>query len=65
MQWRLRGLLGWTEPSVMHGGRTMKKHREAFVGLDTAKSKHALAVAEGERELVRTLNLYKIIVHRG
>ena len=45
--------------------RTMKKHREAFVGLDTAKSKHALAVAEGERELVRTLNLYKIIVHRG
>jgi hypothetical protein len=28
----------------------MKKYSEAFVGFDTAKSKHALAVAEGERD---------------
>ena len=31
----------------------MKKYSEAFVGFDTAKSKHALAVAEGERELAQ------------
>src|ERR1700677_4792802 len=33
----------------MHGGRTMKKYSEAFVGLDTSKKKHALAVADGGR----------------
>src|SRR5579864_2575621 len=33
----------------MHGGRTMKEYSEAFVGFDTAKRKHALAVAEGGR----------------
>jgi transposase len=27
----------------------MKKYSEAFVGLDTAKKKHALAVADGGR----------------
>jgi len=33
----------------MHGGRTMAKYSEAFVGFDTAKKKNALAVAEGGR----------------
>ena len=40
-------MLGLAEPSLMHGGRTMAKYSEAFVGFDTAKKKHALAVAEG------------------
>jgi hypothetical protein len=43
-------LLGRTEPSLMHGGRTMVKYSEAFVGFDTAKAKHAIAVPEGERD---------------
>jgi hypothetical protein len=40
-----RGLLGLTEPGLMHGGRTMEKHSEVFV----AKRKHAVAIAEGGR----------------
>src|SRR5215467_7746359 len=47
---RVRGLLGPTEPSLMHGGRTMEQYTEAFVGIDTAKNKHALAIADLGRE---------------
>src|SRR6202049_624763 len=46
---RERGLLGRTEPSLMHGGRTMGEYSEAFVAFDTAKTKHAVAIAEGGR----------------
>src|SRR6202163_3088771 len=34
----------------MHGGRTMKQYSEAFVGFDTAKKKHAVAIADVGRE---------------
>src|SRR2546430_6672761 len=34
----------------MHGGRTMKEHSEAFIGFDTAKKKHAVAIADVGRE---------------
>ena len=34
----------------MHGGRTMKKYSEAFVGVDTAKKKHAVAIADVGRD---------------
>src|SRR5215469_547480 len=34
----------------MHGGRTMKQYNEAFVGIDTAKNKHAVAIADAGRE---------------
>jgi len=42
-------LLGRTEPSLMHGGRTMGKYSEVFVAFDVAKKKHAVAIAEGGR----------------
>jgi hypothetical protein len=32
-----------------HRGRAMKRHGEAFVGIDTAKARNAVAVAEGGR----------------
>src|SRR5262249_41289444 len=47
---RVRGLLGRTEPSLMRGGRTMEQYTEAFVGIDTAKKKHALAIADPGRD---------------
>jgi hypothetical protein len=31
---------------LMHGGRTMKKYSEAFIGFNTAKKKHAVAIAD-------------------
>src|SRR5215831_3993 len=34
----------------MHGGRTMKQYNEAFIGIDTAKNKHAVAIADAGRE---------------
>src|SRR5438094_3353072 len=34
----------------MHGGRTMKEYSEAFIGFDTAKKKHAVAIADVGRE---------------
>ena len=30
----------------MHGGRTMKQYSEAFIEFDTAKNKHAVAIAD-------------------
>jgi transposase len=41
-------LLGRTEPSLMRG-RTKGRYSEAFVAFDVAKSKHAIAIAEGGR----------------
>ena len=37
------------EPSLMHGGRTMGEYSEVFVAFDVAKTKHAVAIAEGGR----------------
>src|SRR5215467_10987444 len=34
----------------MRGGRTMEQYSEAFVGIDTAKNKHALAIADPGRD---------------
>jgi transposase len=42
-------LLGLAEPSLMHGGRTLGEYSEAFVGFDTSKTKHAVAIADGGR----------------
>ena len=36
--------------SSRHRGRAMKRHGEAFVGIDTAKARNAGAVAEGGRQ---------------
>ena len=44
-----RGLLGWAEPILTHGGRAMGEYSEAFVAFDVAKKKHAVAIAEGGR----------------
>ena len=34
----------------MHRGRTMGKHKLAFVAFDSAKQKHAVAIAEDGRD---------------
>src|SRR5262249_37462714 len=34
----------------MRGGRTMEQYTEVFVGIDTAKNKHALAIADPGRD---------------
>ena len=46
---RLRGLLGWSEPILTAGGRAMGQSTEVFVGIDVAKARNAVAVADGER----------------
>src|SRR4051794_32196778 len=46
---RLRGLLGWAEPILIAGGRAMEQCSEVFVGIDVAKMRNAIAVADGER----------------
>src|SRR3712207_4377449 len=46
---RLRGLLGVAEPILSAGGRAMGEYTEAFVGIDAAKARNAIAVAEGGR----------------
>ena len=45
-----RGLLGRAEPILITGGRAVADYREAFVGIDVAKLKNAIAVAESGRE---------------
>lgn len=45
----VRGLLGQAEQILTTGGRAMQDYREAFVGIDVAKLKNAVAVAEGGR----------------
>jgi transposase len=46
---RVRGLLGQAEPILTTGGRAVQDYREAFVGIDVAKLKNAVAVADGGR----------------
>src|SRR5262245_47265506 len=44
-----RGLPGWAGQSLKQGGRVVRHHSEAFVGIDTSKSSNAIAIAEGGR----------------
>jgi len=44
------GYPDWPGLSSTHRGRAMNRHREAFVGIDTAKQRNAVAVAESGRE---------------
>jgi len=37
-------------PILSAGGRAVKQYTEIFVGLDVAKSRHAVAVAEDGRQ---------------
>ena len=46
---RLRGLLGVAEPILIAGGRAVEHYTEVFVGIDVAKARNAIAVADGER----------------
>lgn len=46
---RLRGLLGAAEPILTAGGRALGQSTEVFVGIDVAKARNAIAVADGER----------------
>src|ERR671920_473655 len=41
--------LGVAEPTLAAGGRAVGQHTEAFVGIDAAKARNAIAVAEGGR----------------
>jgi len=50
MQDLARVLLGWAEHTSMHRGRTMRKYNLAYVAFDSAKAKHAVAIAEEGRE---------------
>ena len=34
---------------LIHGGRVVGHHSEAFIGIDTSKSRNAVAIAEGGR----------------
>jgi transposase len=42
-------LLGQAERILTTGGRAVQDYREAFVGIDVAKLKNAVAVADGGR----------------
>src|SRR5215467_12492232 len=44
-----RGLPGWAGQRLIHGGRVVRHHTEAFIGIDTSKSRNAVAIAEGGR----------------
>src|SRR6476646_3498233 len=44
-----RGLPGWAGQSLKQGGRVVDHHIEAFVGIDTPKSRNAIAIADGGR----------------
>jgi transposase len=43
-------LLGLAEPILMAGGRAVADYREAFVGIDVAKLRNAIAIADSGRE---------------
>src|SRR5215468_3171768 len=45
-----RGLPGWTGQSLKQGGRVVGHHTEAFVGIDTAKLRNAVAIADSGRD---------------
>jgi hypothetical protein len=47
---RARGLLGCAERASTLEGQTMAKCSEIFVGIDTAKMRHAVAVADAGRD---------------
>src|SRR5678816_2097124 len=47
---RVRGLLGRAEPILTAGGRAVADHKEAFVGIDVAKLRNAIAIADPGRE---------------
>jgi transposase len=47
---RVRGLLGLAEPILIAGGRTMADYREAFIGIDVAKLRNAIAIADAGRD---------------
>ena len=47
---RVRGLLGLAEPILIAGGRAMGDYSEAFIGIDVAKIRNAIAVAEDGRQ---------------
>src|SRR3974377_2185488 len=44
-----RGLPGLTGQSLKQGGRVVRHHSEAFIGIDTSKLRNAVAIAEGGR----------------
>ena len=46
---RVRGLLGQAEPILITGGRAVADYREAFVGIDVAKLRNAIAIADSGR----------------
>lgn len=48
---RVRGLLGLAEPILITGGRAVadNRGREAFVGIDVAKLRNAVAIADAGR----------------
>ncbi len=46
---RLRGLLGVAEPILIAGGRTVEQHTEVYAGIDVAKLRNAVTVADGGR----------------
>jgi len=46
---RVRGLLGRAEPILIAGGRTMADYSEVFIGIDVAKVRNAVAIADGKR----------------
>jgi hypothetical protein len=43
-------LLGCAEPILISGGRAVADYREAFVGIDVAKLRNAVAIADAGRE---------------
>lgn len=47
---RVRGLLGRAEPILITGRRAVADYREAFVGIDVAKLRNAIAIADSGRE---------------
>ena len=47
---RPQGLLGVAEPILNAGGRAVGQSTEAFVGIDAAKKRNAIAVAEAGRD---------------
>ncbi len=46
---RLRGLLGWAELILVAGERAVEHCRAAFLGIDVAKTRNAIAIAVGGR----------------
>jgi hypothetical protein len=42
-------LLGVAEPILITGRRAVDKHIDVFVGIDVAKSRNAIAIADSER----------------